>query len=168
MLFIAAVAALTAGWVPATVAEASEARVIELTDGTVVNGTVEAFQNGVYTISSPALGTLRIDGRNIRAIRMPGPTGATGGAGAVFTGMNTGGLSLEGLKAMIQGDTGLNGQVEAMVNDPGIQALLSDPGLVQAVNSGDINAIIANPKFMQLMADPQIQGLTRDIFQKVR
>ena len=52
-----------------------------------------------------------------------------------------------------------NEQIMAMImnlqDDPEIQAILQDPEIMNAVNAGDMNALLANPKFIKLMENPK-------------
>ena len=47
-------------------------------------------------------------------------------------------------------------------DDPEIQAILQDPEIMKAVNAGDMNALLANPKFSKLMENAKIKAITRE------
>ena len=53
----------------------------------------------------------------------------------------------------------------ALRNDPDFQAALEDPKVLEAVNSGDINALLANQNFVKLLNNPRILTI-RDKMQK--
>jgi hypothetical protein len=49
-------------------AAASEIQLIELTDGSTISGEVLSLANGVYTIKSGSLGTVKLEASKIRVI----------------------------------------------------------------------------------------------------
>ena len=91
-------------------------------------------------------------------------------AGAVFAGNKaTAGNSavtsqVQALGEKLLNDEGAMALIMTMQNDPEVQALLNDPAVVKAVAAGDIDALVADPRFMQLLNKPQV----REIQQRVK
>ena len=54
--------------------------------------------------------------------------------------------------------------IGALRNDPEMQALLSDPEIIAAIQSGDISALTGNPAFMKLLNNTRV----REIEQKMQ
>lgn len=51
--------------------------------------------------------------------------------------------------------------VLSLQNDPDFQEILKDPAIINAVNSGDTNTLISNPKFMKLLTNPKFQKIKK-------
>ena len=49
---------------------AGELSEIELTDGSIIRGEIVSFINGVYTVKSGSVGTVRIDESDVQLIRV--------------------------------------------------------------------------------------------------
>jgi len=54
-------------------------------------------------------------------------------------------------------------KIQALRDDPDIQAVLSDSALMEALRAGDLNAVISNPKFMRLIENPAIQEIMKEV-----
>jgi hypothetical protein len=53
-------------------------------------------------------------------------------------------------------------KIQALRNDPDIQAVLNDPALMEALRAGDLNAVMSNAKFMRLFENPDIQEILEE------
>jgi hypothetical protein len=134
---------------------AGEIKEIELTDGTVLTGEVLSLTNGVYTIRTGSLGSLKVDDAKVRAIRPRGALSSPpqgGGSGDV-----------RALQDKMMADREVMALVESLKDDPQFRSALEDPDVMNAVNKGDVAALMANPRFLQLLNNPAVQ----DIQQKV-
>jgi hypothetical protein len=54
-------------------------------------------------------------------------------------------------------------KVQALQDDPDIQAVLSDSALMEALRAGNLAAVISNPKFMRLLENPAIQEIMKEM-----
>jgi len=54
-------------------------------------------------------------------------------------------------------------KIQALQDDPDIQAVLSDPVLMDALRAGDLNAVTSNPKFMRLLENPAVQEIMKGV-----
>jgi hypothetical protein len=133
---------------------AAEIKEIELTDGSVITGEVLSLYNGVYTIRTGSLGTIKIDDAKVRSIR---PQNAATSRQSDQTG------DAKVLQDKMMSDQEIMGMIQSLKDDPQFTKILEDPEIMNAVNSGDTAALMANPKFLQLLQNPTI----RDIQQKV-
>lgn len=138
-----------------TLVNAAEIREIELTDGSVITGEVVSLSGGVYTIRSAALGTVQVEEQKVRTIRIKGSSGATG---------DTAG-QLKSLQEKMLSDGEVMNTIQSLQNDPDFQKLLQDPEIMKAVQAGDINALMANPRFMELLNKPAVQEIGKRISQ---
>lgn len=71
---------------------------------------------------------------------------------------------MQGLQQRMLNDPGIMALIMSLQNDPEMQALLSDPAVANAVQSGDLSALTSNPKVLQLLNKPQV----KEIEQKMR
>ena len=139
---------------------AGEIRAIELSDGSIVTGEVLSLINGKYTIRSASLGSVQIDESKVRVIRpVSAPAAANSGAAPDKTAGD-----IRTLQDKMMNDKDIMGKIQSLQNDPEFMKILEDPGVMKAVNSGDLSALMANPQFLKLMNNSTI----RDIEQKVR
>jgi hypothetical protein len=54
-------------------------------------------------------------------------------------------------------------KIQALQDDPDIQAVLSDSALMEALRAGNLNGVISNPKFMKLLENPAIQEIMKEV-----
>jgi hypothetical protein len=131
---------------------AADSRLVELYDGSTISGRIVSLHNGIYTIESNSLGRLRLDAAKIRAIRAPEHSGGERG------GM-TGGMELETLQNRMVGNPTVMAQIMALQSDPQIRQLLADPEILRAVQSGDLDTLSQNPKFLELLQNSRIRAI---------
>ena len=138
----------------AVTSSAAEIKEIELTDGSIITGEVLSLSSGVYTIRTVSLGVLEIDDAKVRAIR---PQGTPSSQQSGQTG------DVKSLQDKMMSDREVMGMIQSLKDDPQFTKILEDPEIMNAVQSGDTAALMANPKFLQLLHNPTV----RDIQQKV-
>ncbi len=71
---------------------------------------------------------------------------------------------VEELKKQMLNDEGTMDLIRAMQDDPDMQALLSDPAVMRAIQSMDIGTLMNNPGFMKMLDNPRV----REIEQKMQ
>jgi len=136
----------------ATVVNAAETREIELTDGSVITGEVVSLSEGIYTVRSSTLGTLRIEASKIRVIRLQGSAAPRDAGGQV-----------KSLEDKMLGDSEIMDTIRALQNDPDLQKILQDPEIMNAVQTGDIAALMRNPEFMKLLNKQAVQDINKKL-----
>jgi hypothetical protein len=139
------------------VAAAGELREIELFDGNTITGEVLSLVQGVYTVKTPSLGTIRIDESKIRSIRSPSATPSPSSGSGVSNG------DVQSLQKKMLGDKEIMNLIESLRNDPEFQKILEDPALLKAVESGDIAALQANPDFMKLLNNATVKEIGKKV-----
>jgi hypothetical protein len=132
-----------------TDALAGDLKEIQLNDGSLIYCEVISLSDGVYAMKSPVLGSLKIDESNINSI----------------TSIQSTREEIQALKSEMLSNDELLDIILALRNDPDFQAALEDPKVLEAVNSGDINALLANQNFVKLLNNPRILTI-RDKMQK--
>jgi hypothetical protein len=134
-------------------AAGGEVREIVLHDGSVVSGEVVSLADGVYVIRSSSLGTLRIDATRIRAIRSrsDGPVGAPDASSLP--------ADLQALQSALLGDPEIMRMILSLGNDPQFQAALGDPALLEAIRTGNLDALASHPAILELTRHPLVQQI---------
>ena len=127
----------------------------ELSDGTVITGTVSEFANGVYTVKSASLGTIHINQKDIRSIVYGGQSQVRSGGGADAQ------AQIQAIQTSLAQDPGMMSLILALQNDPAMQAILADPEITRAVAAGDVSALLSNKKIIELMEDPRIKAIVQ-------
>jgi len=129
---------------------AEETNRIQLNDGSIIYGDIVSLRGGVYTIKSPTLGTVRIKASKVRSIQTKP--------------LSSGGQDqYQELQQKMMGDPDIINRILLLQNDPDIQAVLKDPAIMKAINAGDFNALMSNPKFMKLLNNPKIQDIGKKV-----
>ncbi len=108
------------------------------------------------------MGTLKIDGAKVVSIRSKTTTdqGATEG---LSSGNTVDTPDLQALQQEIMANEQIMAMIMNLQDDPEIQAIFQDPEIMNAINAGDMNALLANPKFIKLMQNPKIREITKEV-----
>ena len=86
------------------------------------------------------------------------PSGVDGAAsGQDFHGQ------VRGVQRRLAGDPETMAAIERLGSDPQVQAVLNDPAIMQAIASGDLEALMANDTFRQLMSNPSIRAIVGEV-----
>lgn len=70
------------------------------------------------------------------------------------------------LEESITSDQQIMQMIFSLQNDPDVQELLQDAGIMEAVGSGDISTLMSNPKFRKILENPDIQQIQRRVGQE--
>lgn len=137
---------------------------VTLTDGSVLVGELRARANGGYDLRSPSLGTVTLRQADIRRIEMgqgpaPQPAAPQPAAPAAAAAEPPATSQVEALQRRILADDSLAASVLALQDDPQVQAILADPALMEAVRTGDLNALAGDPKLLRLLDSPALRAL---------
>lgn len=140
---------------------ADEISTIELSDGSIISGEVVSFDGNTWIIKSGSMGTLKIDSAKVVSIRSKTTTDQ-GAAGGLSSGNTVSTPDLQALQQEIMANEQIMAMIMNLQDDPEIQAILQDPEIMNAVNAGDMNALLANPKFIKLMENAKIKRITKE------
>ena len=135
---------------------AGELREIVLVDGSIIVGELVSLTNEVYTIKTATLGTLKIEDARIKAIR-----NTSGGmSGSVKA---SGQQEIIAIQQEMIVDGSILQLILALQSDPDFQEALQDESIMMAINSGDFNALMTNPKIVKLMEKSSVQEIKRKL-----
>ncbi len=146
---------------------AGAVREVELSDGSVLQAEVVGMRHGVYQLRSSTLGEFEVPESQVVAIRTPHSEPAPAPAsewvewdGYVASPQSQQTLPAAGAlqQALTQDPAALN-KILSLQNDPLVQSILSDESTMQAVESGDLGALLNDPKIKALMNHPTVQDL---------
>jgi hypothetical protein len=70
---------------------------------------------------------------------------------------------LPGIQERLISDEAVFRKIQALRDDPDIQAVLGDDALMEALRAGNLNALISNPNFMKLLENPAIQKIMKEV-----
>ncbi len=165
----------------ATTAFAGKNRTVELQDGTVLQAEIVSVQDEVYTLKTEHLGTIQVKAEDIRNIQFsehdttaspekptkPAAVKASPAATKSVTPSATANASenanhketVQTLQASMMEDQDIFNLILSLQEDPAMQAVLSDPELMNAINSLDISALMSNQKFQKLFQHPTVRAI---------
>ena len=140
-------------------AHAGEPVEVELIDGSTVYGEIVSLKNGVYTIDSDSMGSVKISKSKIRAIRFRSRGVKTDvGENSQKSDKSS---DIQGIQKSLLADEDIFKIILSLQDDPKIQEILNDPETMKAVQSGDLQSLMSNPKFMELLNHPKIKAINK-------
>ena len=140
-------------------AHAGEPAEVELVDGSVVYGEIVSLKNGVYTIDSDSMGSVKISKSKIRVIRFRSRGVKTDvGENSQKSDKSS---DIQGIQKSLLADEDIFKIILSLQDDPKIQEILNDPETMKAVQSGDLQSLMSNPKFMELLNHPKIKAINK-------
>ena len=147
-------------------------REVELSDGSVVRAEVIGMHDGVYLMRSQTLGEFEVPESQVVTIRTAGSRPASGAATPAPSDwkIDTSDIqplpqslpSAGELQQVLSQDPAAMNQILSLQDDPLVQSILGDAGTMQAVQSGDLGALLNDPKIKALMEHPTVQGLSQE------
>jgi len=146
---------------PISHVNAGEISTIELNDGSIISGEVVSFDGSTWIIKSASMRTLKIEAAKVVSIRAQ-KSGSHAPTAGTSTGNQVNAADVQAMQQSIMANEQLMTMIMNLENDPEVQAILQDPEIMQAVNAGDMNALMANPKFRRLMENTKVKEITRE------
>ena len=136
-------------------ASVAQAETYEWTDteGTVHFSDTRAGIPAPNRKSAIPLGMDTASAANSSRVVSPAAAGQGGDAGGSLA------PQVEQLKERMQNDGRRMELISALLSDPQMQALLNDPAVLRAAQSGDFGALLNNPNIMKLLANPKVQEI---------
>lgn len=146
----------------------AEEKVITLKDGSALQGEVVGMQDNTYEIQTSNLGNLLISADDVMNISVQSfvPQQQTPQNAALTPANSDLKNQVQSMQNTIMADPAFMGDLEMLVQDPEIQAILTDENFVQDIMSYDQNKIGSNEKTTQLMNNPKMRALMDKMGQK--
>ncbi len=135
---------------------------IVLQDGSRIRGEIVSMNNGLYKINTASMGTIELGSNQIKSISSAGSEGSSGdSSGPVDSAMNSlAESSMQSIQSSIANSPDLMSSIMALQNDPAMQAVLSDPEVMQAVQNLDFRTLQNHPKMKALMNNQKIREIS--------
>lgn len=130
---------------------AAEVQRVKLRDGSIINAEVISMHDGVYTFRSSSMGEFSVNAKQVQSISSSSlPASQAGSAN----------INLNQLQSTLKANPETMKLINGLQNDPDIQAILSDPKIMNAIHRGDYTALVNDPKFQKLMNNQKIKKIT--------
>jgi hypothetical protein len=133
---------------------------IELKDGSRIVGEIQGIENGVYTVVSPGIGTVHVAQSNIVRIVYSGDASnaaESSGKSSARDGALT--HDIQQLQTSLAQDPSTMQSIMSLQSDPQIQAILSDPAIMKAIQEGDYMSLLGNAKIQALESNEHLKQL---------
>jgi hypothetical protein len=137
----------------ATTGYCGQQSIIQLTDGSVINGEIISLVNGTYIVSTASFGDIKIDSTRVTKIESRGKPD------------NLSFSQLQDYGQSIMSNPDNASVVQDLANNPQIRALVEDPEIANAVKSGNVQALMNNKKLIDVASSPEIEEAARKIKQ---
>jgi len=133
---------------------------IELKDGSRIEGEIQSIENGVYTVLSPSIGTVHVAQSNIvRVVYSGDGSNAAGSSGKSSPRDDAMTRDVQQLQTRLAQDPSAMRSIMSLQSDPQIQAILSDPAIVKAMQEGDYMSLLGNAKIQALEGNEHLKQL---------
>ncbi|HNW38933.1 MAG TPA: hypothetical protein PL125_05320 [Candidatus Omnitrophota bacterium] len=137
---------------------------IELVDGSVINGEIVSYLNGVYTVNTASVGEVKVAGDKVAKIE----AAKYASSGTLTTDLvvkaddpASSQVSAYGKKLMKNPEN--VAVIKNVIGDPKLQEIAQDPQLQEAAQKGDIQALLKNPKFMEMVNSQEMQEAVKKL-----
>ena len=138
----------------------AHAATISLNDGSQIIGDIQGLAKGIYTINTSNLGTLQVPQEKIITINYNENKANTANIDS-----KKAENAIGAIQQKINNNPQLLNGVKALQQDGDVQAILGDKHLLESVKSGDIGALITDPKIQNLMNNPKVKALGEQLQQ---
>lgn len=135
---------------------------IVLNDGTTLYGEIVSLTDGVYTLKTSSLGTLKIGKSKIRSIRLKADI-ETKQTPAAAPNLPQQMPDIQAIQKTITENPELMNSIRSLQDDPEVQKAMQDPKIIEALNAGDIGALMANPKILELLNNPKVNEIQKKV-----
>ncbi len=145
---------------------AGEKGEIRLSDGSVLSGKIISANNGLYVIKTESMGTIKIKKSKITSISF-GSIDNDSFPSSVKSQINAENNDIKAKTSDLTKIMGNNEEtmssIMSLQDHPDFKAVLNDPKLIEAMNSGNISQLLSNPKIQKLMNNPTVKEISRQL-----
>ena len=138
-------------------ASANDMKDIRLNDGSALRATVLSLNNGVYTLRSDSLGTLRIQASRIVSI-----THSAKESSGQISGSDVR-ANMEQVTLQLMNDPKILQRIMSLQDDPQFRSILKNPKVMGLISNGDYQNLSNHPKLKELMRHPAVQEIKKNM-----
>jgi len=148
-----------------TLAYSGQLNKIELTDGSIINGEIISYSDGNYIINTAAFGKITVDGKKVSKVESFNyALTETSVTPIVQTNdLTSSQVSAYGQKLL--NDPENAAIFKGLTNNVALQEIVRDAEIQNAAQAGDLQALLSNPKFMNIVNSPEVQEAAKKIKQ---
>ncbi|MCA9404972.1 MAG: hypothetical protein KC684_00405 [Candidatus Omnitrophica bacterium] len=159
-------------------AEASPRKVITLTDGSILKGTVLGLSDGNYLLQTDNLGKVEISEEHVDSIQSEiayraeqqdldkaAQTQTTSQATGTTSGQNP---NMEQAINQVMADPTIMNDIQTLMQNEEIMTMLEDPELLNLLMNPDPKEFENNPKIQKLMSNPHMREVINSVQQKIQ
>lgn len=136
-------------------AHAAPVQYIEFSDGSRVRAEVISLDEGTYTLRSETLGEIRIPADRINSISTRGLASTTTAPGLSSQ------TQINSMRELLLQDPNAMANIQSLQNDPLVKDILNDEAAMRAINSGDFETLINDPRIKSLMEHSTVREITQ-------
>jgi hypothetical protein len=141
------------------IAYCQQASRIELIDGNVIEAEIISVEDGVYTLNADSLGKIKVMASKIKKIEMQNTNPSPQSTIPQQADVNAIKSQVGQIKARVANSPEIMQIITSLMSDPEFQEIMKDPEIVNAAKSEDINALMSNKKFMNLISHPKVREI---------
>ena len=134
---------------------ATDDKIIELQDGSKIKGRIVSMENGSYVVQTASMGELHIPDSNIASMSAETTAPVTSNITAT--------PEFQAIQTQIMSNPDVMRDIQKLIQDPDVMAVMSDPGFIAAVQSGNTASLQSDPRLKHLSDNPHIQALIHKI-----
>lgn len=167
---------------------ADSGKYLKLKDGSVIFGQIKSLIQGIYTVDTSVMGTLRILEENVVSITSSNPAASNTSKGSnnnngsltpAYSGASTGYLkssspqpnvsgmmknvNMQALQSQLMSNPELLGEVQKLLADPEIMKIISSGNLMNNLMSMDLESAKSNPDVQKLMNNSTFREVLKKI-----
>lgn len=142
---------------------AQAAATIELKDGSRIVGNIQGIEHGAYVVISHSIGTVHVAQADIARISFDDASNASGASGKSSVADDAAAGNIQQLLNGLAQDPATLQSITSLQSDPQIQAVLSDPAIMKAIQDGDFTTLLGNAKIQSLESDAQVKRLVQQL-----
>ena len=144
---------------------AADSKVITLQDGSRVKGELIGIQNGYYTVRTASMGEVRVADQDVASITAGEPAQPPTSAqppAAIPTDIKST-PEFKSIQNKVLSDPHVMSEIQKLIQDPEVIAVLSDPSFAAAIQSGNTATLQSDPRLKRLSENPKIKALIEKI-----
>lgn len=136
---------------------------IELADGSVINGEIVSYTNNVYTINTANFGEIKVGVKNVAKIESTNYASPNTAVNPIIQTSNPTPSQVSTYGQTLMGNPENAAIVIGLTSNPELQEMASDPEILDAAKRNDIQALMKNAKFMDIVNSPEMQEAVKKI-----